>query len=103
MIDQQAPVVQKVFPPFQGIPAKEKSGFRMILRISNAAELKDAGIVPKQAVFLRSDNTEFETGCSWNGNDFTIDAPLAAMTFTDNLKLVRIIGDTAQGRRVIWP
>lgn len=94
---------QLVNPPFEGIKAEQGREFRMVFNISNANELRGDSVVPKQAVFERSNGSEWSIRCDWSGNKFRIDAPTSSMTFTDDLKLVRIIGESAHGNREIWP
>lgn len=74
----------------------------MVLIIGNPQELRDDDINPKEAVFLRSGGEEWEVACDWYGENFSIAVPSSGMDFTDDLKLVRIIGESAHGRRTIW-
>lgn len=75
----------------------------MTLLIGNAAELRDEEVVPSIAVFQRSGGSEWQVPCSWSGNDFYVNLPVSSVGFTDDLKLVRIIGSSAHGNREIWP
>ena len=75
----------------------------MTLSVSNAAELREDSVVPTVAVFQRSGGDEWSIRCDWHEDNFRINAPTSSVTFTDDLQLVRILGESAHGTRVIWP
>lgn len=82
---------------------QEGQAFRLRFKIANAAELKADEVVPVSAVFEKSGGGMRTSVVSWSGNDFLIDAPSSSISYTGNLKLLRITCQSAHGEREIWP
>lgn len=75
----------------------------MRFKVANAAELRADEVVPVSAVFEKSGGGEMTAVVSWNGNDFYIDAPISTISYTGDLKLLRILCQSAHGNREVWP
>lgn len=75
----------------------------MRFKIANVAELRADDVVPVSAVFEKSDGGTMTAVVSWSGNDFFIDAPTSTINYTGNLKLLRIMCQSAHGNREVWP